>query len=171
MSNIPDLERLMPELRAYARSLTGQRDTADDLLQDALERALRAETRPRRRGDLRFWLFRVIRNLHYDELRKLRVRREYLAREKRLLHDAREQTDIARDVLFRQAFERLPDEKREVLFLVDVIGLKYDEAAAVMGVAHGTVMSRVSRARQTLRAAVEGPDDALAASGEKRGAS
>lgn len=159
MSRGHQIERLFPELRAYARSISDRLDAAEDLVQDAVERALRHDDRPTELSDLRPWMFRIIRNLRYDELRKFRVRREYLAREKRLSNNARELSDPERDILFRLAFERLPPEKREVLFLVDVIGLKYAEAAEVMGVASGTVMSRLSRARQALRNAVDGTTD------------
>jgi RNA polymerase sigma-70 factor (ECF subfamily) len=100
-------------------------------------------------------MFRVIRNLHYDELRKRRVRREYLAAEKRLSDEAGT-SDAARDVLIRMAFEKLSPDMREVLCLVDIMGLKYAEAAIVMNVANGTVMSRISRARKALLELVEG---------------
>ena len=124
-------------------------------MQDAIERALRSNSRPTVLGELRPWMFRVIRNLHYDELRKRRVRREYLAAEKRLSHEAGT-SDVARDVLIRMAFEKLSPDMREVLCLVDIMGLKYAEAANVMNVANGTVMSRISRARKALLALVEG---------------
>ena len=66
---------------------------------------------------------------------------------------------MPRDILIRLAFERLDSDKREILFLVDVIGLKYSESAEVIGISVGTVMSRVSRARRALREAVEGKKD------------
>ncbi len=159
MHPLSPIEMLLPELRAYARSLSISADAAEELVQDAVERALRADTRPEALSDLRPWMFRVIRNLHYDELRRARVRKEYITREKRLFSESGPIPDQARDVLVRLAFERMPAEKREVLFLVDVIGLKYAEAADVVGVAPGTIMSRISRARQALRAAVSGADD------------
>ena len=144
------LIRLTPELRAYANSLATDRAAAEDLVQDAIERVLRSKNCPEKIGDLRPWIFKTIRNLHFDDLRKLRVRREYAEREGRLSSESVGMNDPARDVLIRLAFERLPAEKREVLFLVDIMGLKYAEAADVMGVANGTVMSRISRARQAL---------------------
>jgi len=170
MSPLTPIELLLPDLRAYARSLSVSADAADDLVQDAIERALKAEARPVEPCELRPWIFRVIRNLHYDELRRARVRREYVTREKRLFLGAGPIPDQARDVLLRLAFERMPAEKREVLFLVDVMGLKYAEAAEVMGVARGTVMSRLSRARQALRAAVDGPDTRAETREPRRGA-
>ncbi|MEM9044205.1 MAG: sigma-70 family RNA polymerase sigma factor [Pseudomonadota bacterium] len=157
MASLTQIEVLLPELRAYASSICSPTDDAEDLVQDAIERALKTDARPVRLEELRHWMFRVIRNLHYDELRKLRVRREYFAAEKRLSGDAHGTSQVARDVLIRMAFEKLPPETREVLFLVDVMGLKYAEAAEVMGVPNGTVMSRVSRARRALLELVDGP--------------
>lgn len=157
MASFTQIEVLLPELRAYASSICSPSDDAEDLVQDAIERALKSDTRPGRLEELRHWMFRVIRNLHYDELRKLRVRREYFATEKRLSGDAHRTSHIARDVLIRMAFEKLSPETREVLFLVDVMGLKYAEAAEVMDVPNGTVMSRVSRARRALLELVDGP--------------
>lgn len=156
MGSLTQLELLLPELRAYARSLGEQADAAEDLVQDAIERSLRSQNTPNALSVLRPWMFRVIRNLHHDELRKHRVRREYAATEKRLYADGGAAPDHARDVLIRLGYERLPPEKREVLFLVDIMGLKYSEAAEVMGVATGTIMSRLSRARQSLRIIVDG---------------
>ncbi|WP_289091317.1 RNA polymerase sigma factor [uncultured Sulfitobacter sp.] len=149
------IEILLPELRAYATAICQSRDAAEDLVQDAVERGLRSDRRPELLEELRPWMFRVIRNLHYDELRKRRVRREYSAEEKRLSDEAGG-PDTARDVLIRLAFEKLPPETREVLCLVDIMGLKYAEAAKVMDVPNGTVMSRISRARRALLDVVDG---------------
>ncbi|MEO0918527.1 MAG: RNA polymerase sigma factor, partial [Pseudomonadota bacterium] len=157
MALLTEIELLLPEFRAYATAICASSDDAEDLVQDAIERALRAENRPTVLDELRPWMFRVIRNLHYDELRKRRVRREYLAVEKRLSDEAGT-SDAARDILIRMAFERLPPEMREVLCLVDIMGLKYAEAADVMNVANGTVMSRISRARKALLSLLEGKD-------------
>lgn len=150
------LNVLLPELKAYAGSLCGDPAEAEDLVQDAIERSLRASSAPAEMSQLRPWMFRVIRNLHYDELRKRRVRREYFASEKRLSNGP-VGVDVARDTLVRMAFERLPPAMREIVFLVDVMGLSYAEAATVIDVPHGTVMSRVSRARRTLLAKIEDP--------------
>ena len=155
MASLTQNEVLLPEFRAYATAICASSNDAEDLVQDAIERALRSNSRPTVLGELRPWMFRVIRNLHYDELRKRRVRREYLAAEKRLSHEAGT-SDVARDVLIRMAFEKLSPDMREVLCLVDIMGLKYAEAANVMNVANGTVMSRISRARKALLALVEG---------------
>lgn len=156
MEHLSQIELLLPELRAYARSICGPAESPEDLVQDAIERALRHQTRPGPMDELRPWMFRVIRNLHYDELRKRRVRREYIAVQKRLMDESDGTGSAGRDVLIRLAFERLPPETREVLFLIDIMGFKYAEAAAVMNVPIGTVMSRVSRARKELLRRING---------------
>ncbi len=166
MATRSDIEILLPEFRAYATAICASASDAEDLIQDAIERALRSDNRPTRIDELRPWMFRVIRNLHYDELRKRRVRREYLAAERRLSDEAGS-SDAARDILVRLAFDKLSPDMREVLCLVDIMGLKYAEAAVVMNVANGTVMSRVSRARKALLGLVNGADTRGVA--EKRG--
>ena len=125
-------------------------------MQDAIERALRSDTRPRKLDELRPWMFRVIRNLSIDELRKRRVRREYSLAQERLSNGMIQNNNIARDTLLRMAFDKLPPETREILFLVDIMGMKYSEAAEVMDVANGTIMSRISRARRALVKLVDG---------------
>lgn len=157
MVDLPHLESLLPELHAYARTICAREENAEDLVQDAIERAMRSDNRPTKRNELRPWMFRVIRNLRYDELRKRRVRREYLIAEKRLLDVVERPSDTARDVLVRLAYEKLRPETREVLLLIDILGLKYAEAATVMDVPVGTVMSRISRARRSLLAFVDDP--------------
>ncbi|MEL7254601.1 MAG: sigma-70 family RNA polymerase sigma factor [Pseudomonadota bacterium] len=157
MASLTQIEILLPELRAYALTLClGHHADAEDLVQDAVERALRAETRPAKLVELRPWIIRVIRNLHYDELRKRRVRREYSAAEKRLMGEGSFAANVDRDVLIRLAFEKLPAEKREILYLVDILEFKYADAAWVLDVPKGTVMSRISRARAALLALVDG---------------
>ena len=155
MAQLTQIEILLPELRAYAIAICTSRSDAEDLVQDAVERGLRSDRRPARLDQLRPWMFRTIRNLHYDELRKRRVRREYLEAEKRLSEEAGT-ADAARDALTRLAFEKLSPKTREVLCLVDIMGLTYAEAARVMDVPPGTVMSRISRARRALLMIVEG---------------
>lgn len=160
MASLTQIEHLLPELRAYALTICqGHHQDAEDLVQDAIERALRAGNRPVKLVELRPWIIRIVRNLHYDELRKRRVRREYSAAEKRLMGEASLKTNVDRDVLIRLAFEKLPAEKREILYLVDILEFKYADAAWVLDVPRGTVMSRVSRARAALLALVDGTDE------------
>jgi RNA polymerase sigma-70 factor, ECF subfamily len=158
MASMSQIEILLPELRAYSRFIASGGDDAEDLVQDAVERALRAPGCPSDLQAFRPWMFRVIRNLHYDELRKHRVRREYSDGLTRFSQDAPETSDHVRDFFIRQAFDKLTPDYREVLFLVDIFGMKYAEAAEVMGVPNGTVMSRVSRARRALLNLVDGTD-------------
>ena len=88
MASLTQIEVLLPEFRAYATAICASADDAEDLVQDAIERALRTENRPTQLDVLRPLMFRAIRNLHYDELRKRRVRREYLAAELRFSDEA-----------------------------------------------------------------------------------
>ncbi len=157
---LTQIELLLPELRAYSRSICRSRDDAEDLVQDAIVRALRMDSRPSKLDEFRPWMFRVIRNLSIYELRKKRVRREYFQAQERLSGNMSSGADVARDTLLRMAFEKLPPQTREILFLVDIMGMKYSEAADVMGVPNGTVMSRISRARRALLVLVDGPVEA-----------
>lgn len=145
------LSRIRPQLVAYARAICGTTDEAEDLVQDAVERALNAPAPPSGLGDLRPWMFRIIRNLHLDEIRKIRVRAEYASHHKRLYgEETCEPGDPLQDLLVRQAFQALTPQHREVIFLVDIMGMRYLEAGNVLDVPEGTVMSRVSRARKAI---------------------
>lgn len=154
------LTHLMPEFLAFARSVALNPSDADDLVQDAFERALRSDSAPDDTPSLRRWMFRIIRNLNIDTARKTRVRREYSDGYMRLYDNMPPSSDTACDVLVRRAFDTLPPATREVLFLVDIMGLKYAEAAEVMDIPAGTVMSRLSRARKTLCDKIAGPETA-----------
>ena len=158
MPSASRIEILLPELRAYARSVSDNLADADDLVQDAVERTLRTKSHPIEVDDLRPWMFRVIRNLNLDTLRKKKVRMEYSRAQSRLSIDLTQSRDHANDVLVRMTFDKLPAPMREVLFLVDVMGMKYSEAAEVLEVPNGTVMSRVSRARRALIEAMQTED-------------
>ncbi|HHG90639.1 MAG TPA: RNA polymerase sigma factor [Devosia sp.] len=150
MASLSQIELLLPELRAYARSISQSGHDAEDLVHDAIERVLRSSAQPSKLDELRPWFFRVIRNLNIDEFRKKRVRMEYFQAQSLAVTDLNQHADHENDILCRLAFERLPADAREVLFLVDIMGLKYSEAAEVMDVPVGTVMSRLSRGRRAL---------------------
>jgi RNA polymerase sigma-70 factor (ECF subfamily) len=150
------LEPLIPALRRYAYALMRDHAAADDLVQDTLERALSRWTSRRPNGELRAWLFTILRNLHIDARRQGQRRcahveideadhRETAARQEMALE--------ARDVL--AALEQLPEEQKSLLLLIGVEDFSYEEAARILGVPIGTVMSRLSRARQKLRSIVE----------------
>jgi len=150
------LEPLIPALRRYAYALLRNHAAADDLVQDTLERALSHWTSRRPDGELRAWLFSILRNLHIDAYRQARRRgaeveideddhRETATRQETALE--------ARDVL--AALDQLPEEQKSLLLLIGVEDFSYEEAARIVGVPIGTVMSRLSRARQRLRSIVE----------------
>lgn len=156
MSRWDQIVEVRPHLLAYARALADTAADAEDLVSDALERAGRSADIPGEPDALKRWLFRVIRNLNIDELRKRRVRREYADGIDRHWSGGEAQDHGPEDaVLVRLALEALKPHQREVLVLVDVLGMTYAEAGAVMDVPHGTVMSRVSRARRALLAKLE----------------
>lgn len=150
---LDEIADCVPALRRYARALTHDRDGADDLVQDCLERAIRKRSLWRPLGPIRPWLFRILLNLHRNELRHLR--RSPVAAP---LDDFAErlsapgsQFEHAALAETARAMERLPDEQREALLLVAVEGLDYRQAAEVLEIPVGTLMSRLGRARTALR--------------------
>jgi RNA polymerase sigma factor (sigma-70 family) len=153
------IEPLIPALRRYARALVRNSATADDLVQDCLERAV-SRWHQRREGELRPWLFAILHNLAVSQFRQLATRGQHVgldaATERDLGQDAvQEKKLMYQDVLDRLA--RLPEDQRSVLLLVAVEDLSYAEAAKVLDVPVGTVMSRLSRARERLHQELEGP--------------
>ena len=144
----------LPRLRRYARALVKDRDLADDLVQDTCERAWTRAATFREGGDLRPWLFGITHNLHVDQYKSRRPPIEVQGDVpdvpvRASQADHLELRDIGR------AFERLPAEFREVLLLVAVEGMSYEEVAQTLAIPAGTVMSRLSRARARLRALME----------------
>ena len=159
MSAIDEAEIVacIPSLRRYARGLTADRDRADDLVQDTLERAWAKRAFWQQRGDVRAWMFGILHNRFVDRLRSQSSRPEDAAGDDLPEQAARaEQSDRleVRDV--DRALQRLPAEQREVLLLVTVEEMSYQEVATVIGVPLGTVMSRLSRARERLRSELQG---------------
>jgi len=150
------LEQQIPALRRYAYALLRDHERADDLVQDTLERALSRWTLRRPDGDLRAWLFTIQRNLYVSRWRQDRRRETPVALEDAVLTGvpARQETALeVHDVL--AALDQLPEEQKSLLLLVGVEDFSYDEAARILGMPIGTVMSRLSRARQRLRSIVE----------------
>ncbi|WP_244542754.1 sigma-70 family RNA polymerase sigma factor [Devosia crocina] len=143
----------LPALRRYALSLTRDPGNAEDLVHDALVRAMERSASYDPAGNLRGWLMSIVHNLHIDRVRSGKSAagrdRDYAAQSPENL--APSQLDSVRLQQVRRAFDLLPDEQREAMHLVTIEGLSYDEAAAVLGVPSGTVMSRVSRGREALR--------------------
>jgi RNA polymerase sigma factor (sigma-70 family) len=155
MSEAKRLVELIPRLRRYARALVGDRATADDLVQDTLERAWAKLHLYRRGTDLRAWLFTVMHNVHVNRVRASRVT-DTLDDEMPELAQRAAQGDglLVRDL--DRAIGRLPAEQRAVLLLVTLEEMSYEEVARTLGIPIGTVMSRLSRARDKLRAMMQG---------------
>ena len=141
-------------LFSYALRLSGSRDRAADLLQSCATKALAAAP-PEEDERVRAWLFAILRNIWIDEHRRgesgARAAEEALDDEP-CRHDDR----MIAVITVRQALERLDQPYREVIELVDLAGFRYGEAADILGVPVGTVMSRLSRARLLLLNAIEG---------------
>ena len=155
MSDARSLIALIPRLRRYARALAGDRIAADDLVQDTLERAWSKFHLYRRGTDLRAWLFTVMHNVYVNQLRALRPTTPLDEDMPELAQPVREtDTLVLRDL--DAAIRRLPPDQREVLLLVALEEMSYDEAAGALGVPIGTVMSRLARAREKLRAMLSG---------------
>ena len=153
-----DIVGQLGSLRRYARSLTRDGADAEDLVHDALVRAYERRATFRAGGNLRAWLFSITHNLFID---RMRSRRSEAARVEQAGHLAEASMPAPQDhsvrlAEVRQAFLALPDEQRSALHLVAVEGLSYQQAADVIGVPLGTLMSRIGRARATLREMEEG---------------
>jgi len=146
----------LPRLRRYARALAGNRDDADDLVQDTLERAWSRSGLWRGVADMRAWLFAIMHNLHVDGVR--RPRPQTVDLDEDFLEFASPPTQGERlDVLDLQAaLDLLPIEQKEILLLVALEDMAYADVAATLGIPIGTVMSRLSRGRERLRALMEG---------------
>jgi RNA polymerase sigma-70 factor (ECF subfamily) len=148
----PVLIPLLPRLRRYALTLSRAGDVADDLVQAACERVLTARIELRADFRLDAFMFRVIRNLWYDRLRRQRTRGEEIEITERddLVALEAERVPERRLLLRRaaEAIDALPAEQREIMVLVCVEGLSYRDAADVLDLPIGTVMSRLARARR-----------------------
>ncbi len=146
----------IPRLRRYARALTGDRSAADDLVQDTLERALSRFHLWRQGSDLRAWLFTIMHNIYVNQARS-RARHPHEALDEpaaEALHAHDPDWAELRDI--DDALSRLPGEQRTVLLLVGLEQFTYEEAARVLDIPLGTVMSRLSRARARLRLILAG---------------
>jgi RNA polymerase sigma-70 factor (ECF subfamily) len=155
MNEAERLVDLIPRLRRYARALVGDRASADDLVQDTLERAWAKLHLYRRGTDLRAWLFTVMHNVHVNKVRAFRPT-DTLDDEMPELAMRAPQGDalMVRDL--DRAIALLPSEQRAVLLLVTLEDMSYEEVARALGNPMVTVMSRLSRAREKLRALMMG---------------
>lgn len=151
------IEQEVPRLRRYARYLTRDADRADDLVQECLLRAIARFDSWQPGTNLRAWLFVILRNVFISELRRAgRTPTDAAIEDEHpsLAVSGRQETRI--EVLeLQKALDMLSSEHREVLLLVAVEGLKYEEAADVLQLSVGTVRSRLSRARSALRELLE----------------
>lgn len=155
---LDQVESCVPALRRYARALTRNADLADDLVQDCLERALSRRGLFRPTGPVRAWLFTILVNLHRNDMRTARRRGEQVDIDSipELSTPAPQPGHVALAELAR-AIETLPSEQKEALLLVTLEGMPYAEAAGIIGVPLGTLMSRLGRARAALRSLTDTP--------------
>jgi len=152
----------LPRLRAFAISLSGKVDRADDLVQETLLRALTNINSFEPGTNLQAWLFTILRNQFRTEYRKRRREVEDVdGRFAENLTTAPGQQSHLEFQEFRQALTQLPADQREALILVGASGFSYEEAAQICGCAVGTIKSRVNRARSKLSALlyVDGAED------------
>jgi len=147
------LEEQIPRLRRYARALTRDVNRADDLVQDTLVRALAKQHLWQEGTNLRAWLFTLMHNQHVNDVR--RANREggnVDVDDMTSVLVANTDPTASRQLHeLERALNRLPLEQRESILLVGLEGMRYDEAASVLGVPIGTVRSRLSRGREALR--------------------
>lgn len=147
------IEPIVPVLRRYARALMKDRSAADDLVQDCLERAIERWHQRRKDGSPRAWMFTILHNLAMTRLRRSSSRPANIALDdvdERNLSVPAGQEDRLRYQELLQALDRLPEEQRSVLLLVTVEDLSYADTARALDIPIGTVMSRLSRARERL---------------------
>jgi RNA polymerase sigma-70 factor (ECF subfamily) len=146
----------IPRLRRYARALAGDRYAADDLVQDTLERAWNKFHLWRPGSDLRAWLFAIMHNVFVNQMRSRRFEMEQPMEDPPAQAVRASQSDGVELADLERALSRLSLEHREVLLLVAVEQMKYDEVSRSLGIPVGTVMSRLSRARERLRQQMDG---------------
>ncbi len=146
-----DLLKVLPNMRAFAISLTGRPEYADDLVQDTIVRAWTQFESFTPGTNLKAWLFTILRNEYFSQIRKTKREVEdpdgFHAGQ---LVDGPNQHGVMDLDDFKQALATLPADQREAIILVGASGFTYDEAAEICGVAPGTLKSRVSRARTAL---------------------
>lgn len=155
--NMPDARHLIvdqiPHLRRYARALVGDRAQADDLVQDCLERAWSRMHLWTVGTNIRAWLFTILHNLHLNAARKRRNAPGLVSLEANGGEPpVRPTQEDGLEVLGTwQAFSSLPEPQRAAILLITVEEMSYQEAAAVLGIPVGTLMSRLHRGRERLR--------------------
>jgi RNA polymerase sigma-70 factor (ECF subfamily) len=148
-----EMSLVIPHLRAFGRSLSGNRDLADDLVQETLMKAWAARKRFQAGTNMRAWTFIILRNLYLSQMRRARFRGDWddLTAERILAAPAGQDKQVELADMQR-ALLHLPQPQREALILVGAGGFAYEEAAKICGVAVGTIKSRVARGRVALEA-------------------
>jgi RNA polymerase sigma-70 factor, ECF subfamily len=156
-STIDLIEAEIPRLRRYARYLAREADRADDLVQECLVRAIAKIDSWMPGTNLRAWLFVILRNCHINEVRRGQRTSQIgeMSSDYDVVPTPAGQEAHMSLLEVRDAYLNLSEEHREVLLLVAIEGLQYEEAAAILQIPVGTIRSRLSRARQTLRDALE----------------
>ncbi len=151
------LALVIPHLRAFGRSLSGNRDLADDLVQETLLKAWAARKRFQAGTNMRAWTFIILRNLFLSQMRRARFKGEWddLVADRVLAAPASQDKHVELADMQR-ALLHLPQPQREALILVGAGGFAYEEAAEICGVAVGTIKSRVARGRVALEALMAG---------------
>ena len=158
MSILSEIEAAIPPLRRYACALTGDVTRADDLVQDCLERAVRKKHLWKPSGSVRAWLFTILLNLHRDDHRKNRMALVPLdENHNEIPAHGNHESRLALNQTVRH-MNRLPLEQKQVLLLIALEGFDYAEAAAILSIPKGTLMSRLARARASLRAMRDHPE-------------
>ena len=154
-----ELAAVIPHLRAFGRSLSGNRDVADDLVQETLLKAWAARTRFQAGTNMRAWTFIILRNHYLSQMRRSRFRGDWddLAADRLLAAPAGQDKHVELSDMQR-ALLQLPQPQREALILVGAGGFAYEEAAEICGVAVGTIKSRVARGRAALEQILENGD-------------
>ena len=146
-----ELARVIPHLRAFGRSLSGNRDLADDLVQETLMKAWAARARFQAGTNMRAWTFIILRNLFLSQMRRARFRGEWDENAAAKLLSAPASQDRHVELAdMQRALLHLPQPQREALILVGAGGFSYEEAADICGCAVGTIKSRVARGRTAL---------------------
>ncbi len=147
------LEGEIPRLRRYARALTRDASRADDLVQSCLVRAIAKQHLWQEGTDLRAWLFTILHNQHVNDVRRA-IREGSSIPVEEVAAELPVSSNVGASLELRdleRAMSRLPDEQRQVILLVGLEGMRYEEVAAILGIPIGTVRSRLSRGRETLR--------------------
>ena len=147
------IAREIPHLHRYALTLMRNPDAADDLVQDCLERALRKRQLWQQQGSMRSWLFRMLYNVFLNTRHTRRRDRQVVPLETiapTMTASPRQETYIEYRTI-AQALDRLPEQQSTAIMLIALEGLAYNEAAWILGVPVGTLRSRLSRGRETLR--------------------